>query len=586
MTTLSQQKTEPVSILKSSSQSKNPSEHMGKTTRIVLSEDDEDDDYAPDSFNKYLSDGEDDDPAAIPISGQALELLQTEKSVKSGYLLKKGEKRRTWKKRWFVLRTTKLAMYKDSKEYKLLRIIDLHEIHSVVHVTSRNKYKYMFAISTPKRMYYLQADNQHELDGWIAAIEQMKSELAMYDADDDDASSVGRDQAFAKGVVSSYKSHHSTTSTNVAATVGATMTAASNSAKQTSQQPVSPTFSQQRRRQSSGSGGSAIGSFQLDRRPSAGIATSSSHVHPVDIPQSSSSSHHPHHRPEPFQLNTSNLATSASSSIEQQQQHHGLGSYVTGQTYPLSPISDHQAQLHVADALASSEDDDEYSWTDDMANVQQEENRNRVLIDGYLLKLGRNKGWRKRWFVLRTDTLAYYEDDKEYAPHKIIPLTHIIDSLEIEPISKNKKYCFKIVIPKRSYILCASSEMELESWLNALSVGVRRAKKNDLTGSGGTTAMTSPTSTSTTHTVPSILTSSTLPQSQPPVTSPTTITSSTQQQQQQQHHLQKLATGSSFDSFENSSHISGVSGAGAIGGAGGALPGRAHTHTHKLGRAK
>ena len=224
----------------------------------------------------------------------------------------------------------------------------------------------MFAISTPKRMYYLQADNQHELDSWIAAIEQTKSELALYDADDDE-SLIGRDQAFAKDIVSSYKSTGSTSS------------------QQQQQQPVSPTFSQQRRRQSSGSAGSSmVGSFQLDRRSSTNV--SHTMPPPVDIPQK-------HHRPEPFHINTTHLVGSTGSSSSLEHQHHpGLSSYATGQTYPLSPISDHQAQIHVADALASSEDDDdEYSWTDDMANVQQEETRNRVLIDGYLLKLGRNK---------------------------------------------------------------------------------------------------------------------------------------------------------------------------------------------------
>ncbi|KAI9489853.1 hypothetical protein BDB00DRAFT_595624 [Zychaea mexicana] len=452
------------------------------------------------------------------------------------------------------------------QEYKLLRIIDLHEIHSVVHVTSRNKYKYMFAISTPKRMYYLQADNQHELDGWIAAIEHAKAELALYGADDDDASSVGRDQAFAKDVISSYKSQHSQQQQQ--------QQQQKHQRRRSSGADSSSGMMRRRPSSTTTGGGPASLSSQLDQRPSGvgagggGNTThmiSHAHVPPVDIPKPSTHNNnnnnnhlHHHQRPEPFHLNTSISAGGASSSLEQ-----GLGSYSTGQTYPLSPVSDHQAQMHVADALASSEDDDEYSWTDDMANVQQEENRNRVLIDGYLLKLGRNKGWRKRWFVLRTDTLAYYEDDKEYAPHRIIPLTHIIDSLEIEPISKNKKYCFKIVIPKRSYVLCASSEMELESWLNALSVGVRRAKKNgnDHPAAGTSPSMVAPPS--------------------PLVASPTSPSCN------YNNHLQRLATGSSFDSFENTSHISGVSGAGAIGGAGGALPGRAHhTHTHKLGRAK
>lgn len=179
--------------------------------------------------------------------------------------------------------------------------------------------------------------------------------------------------------------------------------------------------------------------------------------------------------------------------------------------------------------------------------------------------------------MLRTDTLAYYEDDKEYSPHRIIPLHHIIDSLEIEPVSKSKQYCFKIIIPKRSYVLCASTENDMDSWLNALVVAIRRAKKdaNDL------------------------------------AKSPSSTTPSTPQPQQHQqfqsrqlslipenktYGIQKVhSTTSSADSFENISHISGVSGAGGVGGAGGALGGAPTSATlvqlhsrasERLGRAK
>ncbi|KAG0170063.1 hypothetical protein DFQ28_002588 [Apophysomyces sp. BC1034] len=505
-----QQRSEPISILKPSPHSRSgPSEpsslSLRRTTRIVLSED-EDDDYTVDAANKYISDGEDDDPTGLPVSDAAVELLQTEKAVKAGYLLKKGEKRRTWKKRWFVLRTTKMAMYKDSKEYKLLRIIDLHEIHSVVQVTSKNKYKHVFAIITPKRMYYVQAKDQQDMNAWFEAIERTKAELRLYDADDD-ASSVDRDQEFAKDVISSYQSNHTANMLH-------------------------------QRRRSSG------GVYDTTRRPSAGcIATSPvnerpGHVNvpPVDIPKAR-----------------------AHAAAE------GLSSYSTGHTYPLSPSSDSQAQQHVAEGLASSEDEEDYNWEYDIANVQQEETRNRVLIEGYLLKLGRNKGWRKRWFVLRTDTLAYYEDDKEYSPHRVIPLTHIIDSLEIEPISKNKRFCLKIIIPKRSYVLCASTEVDLESWLDALSVAVRRAKKEEGEAK-------SDTAQQSTH--PHQL-------SQIPENAMSC------------HQMQKIASASSNESFENSSHISG---AGGVGGAGGALGGaptssaglaRIHSRaSERLGRAK
>lgn len=61
------------------------------STRIVLSDEEDED-----GLNKYTSDGDidDEDPNVEPMSAEALELLQTEKVLKAGYLLKKGEKRR------------------------------------------------------------------------------------------------------------------------------------------------------------------------------------------------------------------------------------------------------------------------------------------------------------------------------------------------------------------------------------------------------------------------------------------------------------------------------------------------------------
>ncbi|CEG69714.1 hypothetical protein RMATCC62417_05742 [Rhizopus microsporus] len=403
------------------------------------------------------------------MSAEALELLKTEKVLKAGYLLKKGEKRRTWKKRWFVLRTTKLAMYKDNKEYKLLRIIDLHEIHKVVQVTTKHKYKYVFAFVTPKRMYYVQANDQNDMNEWFACINQAKQEQRLYDADDD-TSSLDRDQEFAKDVISSYKSNYSANT-------------------------------MQQRRQSSTS---------TDEYNNT-ITNNNTKSQPMNIPGKKK------------RLNQRST-----------------------EYYPISPSSNPTSSF-LTEGIASSEDDEEYSA--DKANIELEENRNRVLIEGYLLKLGRNKGWRKRWFVLRTDTLAYYEDDKEYSPHRIIPLDHVIDSLEIEPVSKNKQYCFKIIIPKRSYVLCAPSESNMEAWLNALVVATRRTKAEDVTPKY--------------HRPLSLIPENTIEKAH--------------------------STADSLDSIENVSHLSGVSGAGGVGGAGGALgsvPSQSMLVSERLGRSK
>ena len=62
----------------------------------------------------------------------------------------------TWKKRWFVLRPAHLAFYKTSAEYKLLRLLDLGEIHACTPVALK-KHAHTFGLVSPTRTFYLQA---------------------------------------------------------------------------------------------------------------------------------------------------------------------------------------------------------------------------------------------------------------------------------------------------------------------------------------------------------------------------------------------------------------------------------------------
>ncbi|CAO3591359.1 unnamed protein product [Absidia cylindrospora] len=138
--------------------------------------------------------------------------------------------------------------------------------------------------------------------------------------------------------------------------------------------------------------------------------------------------------------------------------------------------------------------------------------------------------------------------------------------------SKNKQHCFKIIIPKRNYVLCASTENDLEAWLNAFSVAIRRTKKDTSTKS---TAATESTSSPLAKEPSSSLSGdnngpflSKHQQQQPLGHQPLRLDSDIPDRRQGLPHLTRK---SSMDSFENSSHISGVSGAGGVGGAGGAL---------------
>lgn len=119
--------------------------------------------------NENESDGDEDedDPEGEGLGWRSVDAPQSgEAVVKAGYLWKKGVRRKAWKKRWFVLRPTHLAYYKDESEYKLLRLLDLSEIHAIT-PCSLKRHTYTFGLVSPSRTFYLQAASQRELEDWV-----------------------------------------------------------------------------------------------------------------------------------------------------------------------------------------------------------------------------------------------------------------------------------------------------------------------------------------------------------------------------------------------------------------------------------
>ncbi|KAG8967772.1 hypothetical protein FRC03_009321 [Tulasnella sp. 419] len=123
-------------------------------------DDDEDDDWRPAEDRSVLE----------------AEALEDETVAKAGYLSKKGERRKTWKKRWFVLRQTQLSYYKSHKEYQLLRLLPISEIHCVTPVTLK-RHAHAFGLVTPSRTYYCQASSPQEVDDWVKALNEARSRL-------------------------------------------------------------------------------------------------------------------------------------------------------------------------------------------------------------------------------------------------------------------------------------------------------------------------------------------------------------------------------------------------------------------------
>ena len=74
------------------------------------------------------------------------------------------------------MRPAHLAFYKTSAEYKLLRLLDLTEVHSCTPVVLK-KHQNTFGLVSPTRTFYLQAENAQEVREWVSAINDTRVQL-------------------------------------------------------------------------------------------------------------------------------------------------------------------------------------------------------------------------------------------------------------------------------------------------------------------------------------------------------------------------------------------------------------------------
>jgi hypothetical protein len=104
----------------------------------------------------------------------------------------------------------------------------------------------------------------------------------------------------------------------------------------------------------------------------------------------------------------------------------------------------------------------------------------RVVWQGYLLYLKSSRGvrqWRDLWVVLRAHSMTLYKDALEYSPRLIVPLSSIINAVEIDAMSRSKQHCMQIIAEERSYRFCAPSEEELDRALGAFKSLLARVKR-------------------------------------------------------------------------------------------------------------
>ncbi|KAF2074525.1 hypothetical protein CYY_004152 [Polysphondylium violaceum] len=99
--------------------------------------------------------------------------------VHSGFLLKKGQNFKSWRRRWFVLKENVLSYYKSPKDTTpagCILVTDIVNLEIDIESSQREGYDYCFQIQTSKATYLISAENERDLEDWT---EILKSAVRM-----------------------------------------------------------------------------------------------------------------------------------------------------------------------------------------------------------------------------------------------------------------------------------------------------------------------------------------------------------------------------------------------------------------------
>ncbi|KAI4197483.1 MAG: hypothetical protein LQ346_002997 [Caloplaca aetnensis] len=340
--------------------------------------------------------------------------------LKSGEVYKRTRKTKQWKRLHLVLRPNLLSAYKTSSEERLHKQIRLSDLNAVAHMRDRKGRKeHLFCLYTPARSYHFQATSQEDAAEWV---ELIRREARI---DEEEQGHLDHKQAASDG------SHDS--------------------------------------------------QAYLDRGDRERFASSS--PEPLDIPGPSSTTGHGIRNPGIPKVSTYNLDYSGdelatysdwSDTPQQSYVQAPQGPLVHRKTRPASAL----------EAMRTSPAEHSTARNASRSSGFQIQDDERVVWHGNLLIL-RSKGgvrqWKKLWMVLRPKNLAFYKNDEEYAAQLIIPLSNVINAVEIDPLSRSKSHCMQIIAEDRTLRCCCPTEDALTKWLGALKSQLarrREARKN------------------------------------------------------------------------------------------------------------
>jgi len=87
--------------------------------------------------------------------------------------------------------------------------------------------------------------------------------------------------------------------------------------------------------------------------------------------------------------------------------------------------------------------------------------------EGFLTKQGYFvKNWKTRWFVLRKYELSYFTDRGKTKPIRVLNLEDC-QRCSVDDTT-SKKYCFRLEYTDRTWLMYASTQLELDEWVSII----------------------------------------------------------------------------------------------------------------------
>ncbi|KAI9505725.1 hypothetical protein BX070DRAFT_232875 [Coemansia spiralis] len=420
---------------------------------------------------------------------RARDAIKKEQVHMEGFLYKKsgGAASKAWNKRWCVLRSQAFLIYKRFSEDKLKRIIRADEIVDVRRVERRN-HSFAFEIETPDRTFFFDASSEQELDTWLSRLRTVVASVNDGNAANSCYSGnrlSGESRADSRKLSndstagSVFRAQFATTSKATAPTKDAVSPDAFLSLQpaahrtQTASRPANSVFPPEE---------VVIGASNENH-------DENSHQHSdakdgqtlLERPASLSADHENSGRNLPVTV-TSTLGLQIETSQTLAQRYMAQVQF-TADAEPTTafppgidpghepaPITEEYAE---DTGNADVEEDEEPNFNvDQRREIETRLVEDRVILRGYLLKQDKLRQWRRRWFVLRQNTLSYYADDREYEIKQILRRHEIHDIRGPDPSTAKAKSLrrtyFKVVAEKRNYWLAHDDAVKAREWFNAL----------------------------------------------------------------------------------------------------------------------